>query len=169
MRNLGLFVLGILCGALAVYFLMHRESVVTSPPRVTAPSGVISPEQIKTLDRAYNERYRIINDSLFKNSKTGDNRSAWYNIEDLEGYLAYAKQQASNEGYILDGLRLYLGAHPDTSEGKGLTTVLLVPTGYKNVSEGSMLLFQDGSHDIEGADGLDFAGHGKPPRANYPQ
>ena len=170
MKNFGLLILGIILGALAMYFYFNNyHNIKTEPPTINKIPGLITPEQIKTLDQAYNERYEIINDSLFKGSPTGDNRSSWYKLEDIENYLAHAKQQANDNGYTLDGLRLYLGAHPDTPKEKGLTTLFFVPTGYKNVSEGSIFSLQDGGGDLEDADGLNYGGKGKPPRANYPQ
>ncbi|MBU2929800.1 hypothetical protein [Winogradskyella psychrotolerans] len=170
MKKFGSLILGILLGALAMYYyLNNNQDMSTKPPTIKPPSGIITPEEIKTLDQAYNERYEIINDSLFKNSKTGDNRSSWYKIEDIENYIAYAKQQALDNGNTLDGLRLYLGAHPDTEESVGLTTLLFVPTGYKNTSEGGFIATQDGGNDLEDSDGLNFGKEGMPPGANYPQ
>ncbi|MBF8149951.1 hypothetical protein ITJ86_08575 [Winogradskyella sp. F6397] len=171
MKKLVLLVLGILLGALAMYFFNNNnhQDMSTKPPNIKPPKGLISPEQIKTLDQAYNERYNIINDSLFKGSKTGDNRSSWYSLEDIENYIAHAKKQANDNGNTLDGLRLYLGANPDTNKEKGLTTLFFVPTGYKNTSEGGLFSLQDGGNDLGDSDGLDMAKSGMPPGANYPQ
>ncbi|WP_458626331.1 hypothetical protein [Winogradskyella sp. PC D3.3] len=170
MRRFGLLILGIILGALAMYFYFkNNQDMSTKPPTIKPPLGVITPEQIKTLDNAYDQRYTIISDSLFKGSKTGDNRSSWYKIEDIEQYLEYAKQQAKDNGYTLDGLRLYLGAHPDTKEEKGLTTLFFVPTGYSNTAEGSVFSLQDRGNDLEGSDGLDMGNSGRPPKAKYPQ
>jgi len=170
MKNFGLLILGFVLGILAMYFFCYNnQNMSPEPPEIKPPSGIISPDVIKTLSQAYNERYQIINDSLFKGSKTGDNRSSWYKLEEIENYLAYAKQQANNNGYTLDGLRLYLGAHPDTGNEKGLTTLFFVPTGYENVSEGTFFSLQDGSNDLVGSDGLDMGKNGRPPGANYPQ
>ena len=170
MKNFGLLILGILLGVLAMYFYSKKnQDMSTQPPTIKPPVGVISPDKIKTLDQAYNERYKIINDSLFKESETGDNRSSWYKLDDIENYLAYAKQQANDNGYTLDGLRLYLGAHPDTAKEKGLTTLFFVPTGHKNTSEGSFVSMQKGSVDLPDSDGLNAGKTGMPPGANYPQ
>ncbi|MDN3492984.1 hypothetical protein [Winogradskyella bathintestinalis] len=169
MKNFGLFVLGIMLGALAMYFYFNQnQDMITEPKK---PSGLITPEEIRTLDQAYNERYKIINDSLFKNSKAEDNRSSWYKLDEIENYLAYAKHQAKEKGYTLNGLRLYLGAYPDTNEGKGLTTLFFVPTGYENKSDGNFLSLagDDDGDDIPGGGGLNIGGTGHPPSANYPQ
>lgn len=170
MKNFGLFVLGIILGALAVYFYCCNEGDSLSDDVPPKPYGYISPEEVKTLDLAYNERYRIINDSLFKGTKAEDNRSSWYKLEVIEEYLTYAKYEANNNGYTLDGLRLYLGAYPDTEEKRGLTTLFFVPTGHKTTADGSLFSVQGGGgKDLTGSGGLNIGTHGMPPGANYPQ
>jgi hypothetical protein len=70
----------------------------------------------------------------------------------------------------MDGLRVYLGAYPKVDGQEGLTTMFIVPTGKENKSKGSMFpIFQGGSGDIKGADGLNLGTQGHPPGANYPQ
>ena len=88
MKNLGSIILGIIIGALLMYFF--GSQYIDVDPMTMAPStpkGIISPKEAKTLDQAYNLKYRIINDSLFKGSKTGDNRSSWWAIEDIQNIL----------------------------------------------------------------------------------
>ena len=149
--------------AAAYYYLSSNQNL----EEMTKPKGLITPSEIKTLDQAYNSRHTLISDSLIDRP---DNRSSWYSIEEIESYIAYAKEQADSLGYTLDGLRLYAGAYPDTKEGPGLMTMFFVPTGSKNVSEGSMLTtLQGGGNDIQGADGLNRGSKGDPPSANYPQ
>lgn len=165
MKKLLLLLVGLVIGiAVTYYYLSTNQNL----EEMTKPKGLISPSEIKALDQAYNSRHTIISDSLIK---TPDNRSSWYSIEEIESYIAYAKQQADSLGYTLDGLRLYAGAYPDTKEGPGLMTMFFVPTGSRNVSEGSMIptIQGGGSNDIQGADGLNRGSGGEPPSANYPQ
>ncbi|WP_405571722.1 hypothetical protein [Winogradskyella sp. Asnod2-B02-A] len=171
MKNFGSLILGILLGALAMYFYCSKDADKTEGPvAVAAPYGIISPAKIDSLTQAYNQRHKIISDSLFKKSKTKDNRSSWYKLEVIEDYIKYAKHQASENKYTMDGLRLYLGAYPDVSaEEPGLTTLLFVPTGYKNTSEGSFFSMQGRSNDLDDSDGLNLGKEGMPPGANYPQ
>lgn len=171
MKNFGLLILGIILGALAMYFYSQNNEgePMETPPTIQPPSGIISPKKISSLTQAYDERYNIINDSLFKPKKIEDNRSSWYKLEDIENYIAYAKQQATDNNQTLDGLRLYLGAYPTVDSVPGLTTLLFVPTGYDNKSEGSLFSFQGGSGDLKDADGLNIGKEGEPPSANYPQ
>ena len=165
MKKLLLLVLGVVIGIAAAYYYLSSNQ---NFEEMANPKGLITPSEIKTLDQAYNSRHTLISDSLIDRP---DNRSSWYSIEEIESYIAYAKEQADSLGYTLDGLRLYAGAHPDTKEGPGLMTMFFVPTGSKNVSEGSILSTAQGGggNDIENADGLDFGKKGVPPSANYPQ
>ena len=172
MKNFGLFILGAIIGALAVYFYCcNDDSVITDPPEIIEPKGLIKPNEAKTLDQAYNLKHRIINDSLFKKSTNGgDNRSSWWSIEEIQNYINYAENQAGELGYTMDGLRVYLGSHLDSVGQTGLTTMFFIPTGYKNTSQGSIFAFpQGGGMDIPGGDGLNHGGNGVPPSANYPQ
>lgn len=171
MKNLGVLVLGIVLGALAMYFYCCNTVGITEPPKIIKPAGLISPKEASDLDQAYNIKHRIINDSLFKSSTNGgDNRSSWWAIEDIKNYIHYAENQASELGYTLDGLRLYLGSYPNSKDEAGLTTVFFIPTGVEQTSQGSMLpIRQGGGKDIKNGDGLNAGGDGNPPSANYPQ
>ena len=123
------------------------------------------------MDEAFNARHKLISDSILGKP---DNRSAWWSLTDLKNYIAYAENQAKNLKYTMDGIRVYLAAHPNELNG-GFTTVFIAPTGYKSKAEGSMIdgdsqnIGDGGSGDIPGADPLNRGGNGNPPNANYPQ
>ena len=170
MKNLGLIILGAIIGALAMYYYCCNDENLDSESSTNAPKGLITPKQAGILDEAYNIKHRIINDSLYKKSKDGgDNRSSWWSLEDIQNYINYAENEAGELGYSMDGLRLYLGAHPDANGETGLTTMFFIPTGIKNTSKGSMFTLQGGGGDIIGGSGLNNGGHGNPPSSNYPQ
>ena len=170
MKNFLSLVLGILIGAIVMYFYCSDATAVVDEEIIAAPKGIITPSKARTLDEAYNLKHRIINDSLFNNSEDGgDNRSSWWALDDVETYIAYAKNQAKDNGYVMDGLRLYLGSYPDSKEGTGLTTMFFIPTGYANESQGSLFSLQGGGNDLTDSDGLNHGGKGVPPGANYPQ
>ncbi len=167
MKNLLLLILGILIGALVTYFYVSKpESNLT----ITAPKGLISPDQAKTLDAAYNPRYKLVSDSIV-NRKGGDNRSSWYGLEQMRNYLSYAENQAKEHGHTMDGVRIYLGAHPDQNGESGYTTMFFVPTGTTHNSKAAIFNFSmaDGSGDLPDGEGLDMGGNGNPPSAKYPQ
>ncbi|WCO00416.1 hypothetical protein [Psychroserpens ponticola] len=170
MKKLVLLILGFILGALAMYFYFHSDKNQENMDDTPIPKGIIKPDQIKTLTKAYDPRYNLINDSIFKGEKDGDNRSSWYSLEDLQNFITLAQKQAGDLGYTMDGIRIYPGAHQQEAGKPGYTTFLLVPTGYLNTSEGSMLSMQKGGgDDIDGGNGLNNGDNGKPPGSNYPQ
>ncbi len=171
MKKLGILILGIIIGALAMYFYFHNDQNNSDMGQIPQPEGLINPTEIQTLTQAYNDRYNTVTDTYFKGVVGGDNRSSWYALEDLENFLALAKKEATDLGYTMDGVRLYLGAHPLVDGIPGYTTILFVPTGYENTSEGNLVKtgLKKGGNDIGGANGLDKGSDGVPPSANYPQ
>ncbi|MFP4845885.1 hypothetical protein [Winogradskyella sp. PE311] len=171
MKNFVSLIIGIAIGAIAMYLYCTDDAEAANALGFTAPNGIIKAKGARTLDKAYNLKHSIINDSLFKKSTNGgDNRSSWWSVKDIQNYINYAENQAGELGYTMDGLRVYLGSYPDTKGQTGLTTMFFIPTGNKITSEGSILpTFQGGGTDIPGADGLNRGGHGQPPGANYPQ
>ena len=135
-------------------------------------SKPITPKEITTLTQAYDARYKLISKTFFSNEAHGDNRSSWYSLEDLRKFLDDAEKQAGTLKYNMDGVRLYLGAHPTDGETPGYTTLLMVPTGIPMTSEEKMVdLPQKGgvSPDIPETNGLDHGHNGRPSSANYPQ
>ena len=167
MKKLVFLLFGIVIGAGVSYFYFNGQEA-TLEEEIVKPKGVISPEEAKTLDQAFNSRHALISDSIVKKP---DNRSSWYSLEDMKNYLKYAENQSRELGYTMDGVRLYLGAYPSTPKNVGYTTMFLVPTGTKSISQGSMLnlTLQGGGGDIPGALGLNGGNDGEPPNANYPQ
>ena len=169
MKNFFIFLIGAIIGAALVYFLCCN---VTTEEMVTAdPKGMITPQEAKALDEAFNSRHKLISDSIVKRS---DNRSSWYSLEDVRNYLSIAEKQAADLGYTMNGIRVYLGAYPNTSNEVGYTTMFFMPTGTMNKnSEASMNLlnfnFQTPKPDIPGGTGLNGGEPGHPPSANYPQ
>jgi hypothetical protein len=172
MKKFGFLILGIILGALAMYYYCcsGKMDIMSESPS-TVPKGIITSKQASVLDAAYNLKHRIISDSLYKHSTNGgDNRSSWWSIEAIQGFINYAENQAGELGYKMDGLRVYLGAHPNVNGQTGLTTMFIVPTGTKRLSQGSVFPFmQGGGFDIPGGDGLNMGKDGVPPSANYPQ
>ncbi len=169
MKNFFVFLVGALIGAAIVYFICCQP---IAQGMVDEPKGIITPEQAKTLDAAFNARHQLISDSILRRP---DNRSSSYSLEDLRTYLKLAEKQAVGLGYKMNGVRIYLGAYPTIANEVGYTTMFLVPTGFPaRTSEGSMNAFnwslQPGPiPDIPGGKGLNMGGGGDPPHHNYPQ
>jgi len=168
MKNIVIFFSGLLLGAV-IGFLSYNQISYEDQPEIQKPKGLISPKEAASLDQAFNLKHRIISDSLYKNATYGDNRSSWWSIDDVESFIRYAKHQADEQGYVLDGLRLYLGSHGESNDGLGLTTVFFIPTGHKNNAQGGWSYYQNKPSDLKDADGLNMGQSGNPPDANYPQ
>lgn len=111
-------------------------------------NGKISPTQARALDSAYDSRHTLISNQI---TTTPDNRSVWFDLDDLQGFIDDAKSAHGS----MNGVRVYLGAESD----RGLSTVFMVPTESSNGR----------NNDIPGADGLNSGDPGDPPSANYPQ
>ena len=173
MKNLLSLILGLIIGALIMYFYCSKTKDTMSSIVITKPSGVISPKEAKTLDRAYTSRHKLISDSIVKRP---DNRSSWWSLQDMQDYLKYAENQSKELGYTMDGVRVYLGAYPDetidSTATVGYTTMFIVPTSSEIEQEsqrgGSAFRAGDGG-DVPGGDPLNDGGDGYPPPANYPQ
>jgi len=172
MKNFGIFIFGLIIGLIAMYLYCQANSKDVHDEKsddISKPSGLISPEEAKALDRAYNPRYKLISDSIVTR-KGGDNRSSWYALDDVKNYLGYAENQAKDLGYTMNGLRIYLGAYPDKGEEQGYTTMFFVPTGTQNKSKGALVNMQlENKGDIPGGDALNMGEDGIPPGANYSQ
>lgn len=164
MKKLFLLLLGVVIGFLICYFYSADNIKLGTP--MTTPKGIITPEQAKALDNAYDSRHDLISDSIVGRP---DNRSAWWSIEDMEGFISSAKKQSKELGYDMNGIRVYLGAHAGEGDVVGYTTVFMVPTGSLSLSEGKVLSAPPGNGDIPGANGLNDGIFGDPPAATYPQ
>lgn len=159
---------------LIVFFVFIALSACTNGPKSDSktdpPSGVISSKEAMVLDETYTRtRVPAIDSAIGKK----DNRSSWWSVEDLKDYIAYAEEQANEQGYKLEGLRIYQGAYPkDYSDQKvaGYGTVFIVPTGVKNDKQtGSFFNFSMQGSDITSISPLNRGHQGNPPQASYPQ
>ena len=87
------------------------------------------------LDSVYSAtNYKYINEKRDKTKP--DSREFWYTIDELEGYIAFAKKEAESKGEKVTGLKIKLGQYPakgpfdsrlDTKM-YGYQTVYLIPT-----------------------------------------
>lgn len=167
MKNLFPLVLGLIIGALVMYFYCCKQEPVKLTP--IKPRGVITESQAKELDSNWTKFRKIANDSA---AGKPDNRSCWWSLEDMSQYLVYAQYQADSLKYTMSGVRVYLGVYgDDAGEGKaGYTTMFIAPTGIPMPPPGaSNFVARTGNGDIPGADPLNAGTGGNPPPANYPQ
>lgn len=134
-----------------------KQSEQSSNEMFYKPSGVITQDKAKELNDGWTEK------NIGKFSKgasmkfENDDRSFWWTIEDIKNYLDYSEHIAKENGHELNGLRVYLGAYPNT----GKTTLFMVPTIKNPTSKASMspFAFQDDEEDCEECEPLN-EGHG---------
>lgn len=167
MKRLILLLIGAIIGFAAAYFYLGGSSMSEEAPAEAAPPrGVITEAEGIALDKAFNSRHQLISDSIVKRP---DNRSSWFSLSDVRAYLDYAEQETKKNGYTMEGVRIYLGAYPDSGGEVGYTTMFLVPTGKEAKASGNMFNFAlQGGDDIPGGPGLNDGGNGDPPPSNYP-
>ena len=167
MKKFVLLLLGFILGALAMYFYC---CVATQKTVIEKPTGLITPAQAKALDANWTKSRKNAVDAA---AGRPDNRSAWWSLEDIQNYLAYAENQADSLGYEMNGIRVYLGVYPGNApNGKAdYTTMFMVPTGKKSHAEANFnflnysMLAEGG--DIPGADGFNEGEPGQPPSSGY--
>lgn len=164
MKNSISLIIGLLIGALIMYFLCNKNTNQEDAIEITKPAGVISPLKAKSLDENYNQRHELISNEIVNKP---DNRSSWWSLQDIQNYIVYAQNQSRDLGVEMNGIRVYLGAYPDDGNNVGYTTMFLVPTTNDLGNTGGSQ--NKGNNDIPGADPLNMGGDGNPPSANYPQ
>ena len=170
MKNFGILILGIILGAIAMYFYSSKIECKPQTVSIIKPKGVITPAEAKVLNDDWTDkRANLLFDSI---ASRPDNRSAWWSVEDIQNYINYAENQTGELGYEMDGLRVYFGVYPNSApDGKAnYSTVFIVPTGKKRKSEGALLLLdplQGGRDDIDDADPLNSGQTGIPPGTGY--
>lgn len=150
MKKTSLFLLGIIIGAFATYFFCPRQ-VDTHVEKIVKPKGVINQEAAKELNANWTlHRKQAVDSAAQKQGRKKDDRSVWWSLEDVENYLAYAKNQADSLGYDMNGIRVYLGVYGKNAgqAKKDLTTMFLVPTGKISKSQASSIILSFSDSDL---------------------
>ncbi len=84
------------------------------------------------------DRFReaAVDSAAKKQGRNKDDRSTWWSIDDIENYIAFAKNQTDSLDYGITGIRVYLGVYGDNAgrTKKNLSTMFLVPTVKKNTN-----------------------------------
>lgn len=168
MRNFISLIVGLFIGALIMYFVCNKNTE-EGAIEIIKPNGVISPREAEILDENFNARHQLISAEIVMRP---DNRSSWWSLQDIQDYIVYAQNQSKELGYTMDGIRVYLGAYPDTKAGDsttvGYTTMFIVPTSSDITARGGTAT-KPKNADIPGVNPINQGTGGYPPSANYPQ
>jgi hypothetical protein len=150
MKKLTYILLGFIIGCLLTYYFCPR--VEQLPDKIVKPQGVITVAQAKTLNDNWTlYRKSAVDSAAQKQGREQDDRSTYWDLEDIENYLGYAKKSSDSLGYTMTGIRVYLGVYGENTDKskKNLTTMFIVPTGHKAMSEASTSFFSfQGSNNL---------------------
>ena len=162
MENAIAVIIGIAIGALSMY--LFRPSKGHPDFEKLKPKGAKPSSDGQKLNDLWTAKRKAAND---KAAGKVDNRSAWWSVEDIQNYIAFAENQVGQMGYTMDGIRIFLGVYPGNSanDRDDYTTMFMAPTGKKG---GSTTQAGAQSPTIEGADVLNDSPTGHPPGSGYP-
>ena len=142
MKKLSYIILGFIFGAVLTYYFCPRQIDMEMETKIVKPNGVISIKQAKELDANWTKfREAAVDSAAKKQGRDKDDRWVSWSLEDINGYLAYAKHYSDSIKYDMTGIRLYLGVYGKNAgqSKKDLTTMFIVPTGKKAKSEANSL------------------------------
>ncbi len=124
-------------------------------------NGAISKEIAIKLNKNFTDYIKKCSEN--NPEKTELSNCAWFNITDLEDYLANAKK-ACKSGDVLSGIRVYFGKRDLKDHELGIFTVFISPT---LKSKANKLCAPEDDIDMN-IDVLDFGKSGYPPCKDYP-
>ncbi|TNJ46513.1 hypothetical protein KFZ70_13860 [Tamlana fucoidanivorans] len=137
MKNLAYILIGFAIGAILTYYFCPR-TVDTEEVVITKPKGVITVEEATALSNNWTKyRKKAVDSAAAKQGRSVDDRSVDWSLTDVEDYLNYAKQESKILGFDMTGIRIYLGVYGKNAgqSKQDLTTMFIVPTGKKSLSE----------------------------------
>src|SRR5690606_18320093 len=128
MKKLPYILLEIIIGGLLTYYFCPRSEPKV---KIVKPKGVISIEQAKALSDNWTlYRKPAVDSAAKKQGREQDDRSTYWDLEDVENYIGFAKKSSDSWGYRMTGMRVYLGAYGENAaeDEKNLTTMFIVTT-----------------------------------------
>lgn len=154
MKKISFLILGFFIGAVLTYYFCPRPELGSeTPTKIVKPRGVISVKDAKKLSDNWT-RYRkpAVDSAAGRHGRKQDTRSVYWELEEVEQYLEYAKHYSDSLGYQMDGIRVYLGVYgKNAGSGKrNFSTMFIAPTGKPKESKGSMnpFSFVGGALDV---------------------
>ncbi|WP_194768671.1 hypothetical protein [Tamlana sp. I1] len=143
MKKLAYAILGFIVGAfLTYYFCVKPVAANETETKIVKPKGLITIDEAKELNNNWTEfRQKAVDSAAAKQGRKKDNRSTEFSLEEIENYLAYAKNQSDSLGYTMTGVRVYLGVYGKNAgqTKKNLSTMFIVPTGNKSKAKAATL------------------------------
>ncbi|MBP0905085.1 hypothetical protein ACFSKN_15605 [Mariniflexile gromovii] len=164
MKNLIYIILGAIIGALLTYYFCPRPLEDDGPIKIVKPKGVITVDKAKELNENWTlYRKAAVDSAAQKQGREQDDRSTYWDLDEIENYLAFAKNQSDSLGYQMTGIRVYLGVYGKNAgqTKKDLTTMFIVPTGRKSKASSLNLNFRGNDEDVPGGNPLNDGAGGQ--------
>jgi len=142
MKKLGPIILGIIVGAVLTYYFCPRPEIHQKD--IVKPKGVISVKEAIALNDNWT-KYRTpeLNSITQKQVGKNDNRWAGWTLEDIENYIAFAKNEAKKNKQSVTGFRVYFGVYGEKAQNDKafLSTLFLAPQVKEGFSKAGFLNF----------------------------
>lgn len=135
------------------YLIIYK--LITMNQRINATIDLRSAQQL-------GQNFDNYLKSLSGNPNINYANCAWFDIGDLELYIAGVKEAANNSGQKFSGIRIYFGKYNQTSAYDDLT-VFLSPTVAADLNAQGSGEDKDMNYDAE-----NFGVLGNPPKKVYP-
>ena len=107
--------------------------MITSEKKSLSVGKYVSTEHVDTVIRTYKQERWVHNSARIGKE---DSLSAWYSVEELEGFIANSKNHGA------DGIKIYFAAYPESYEETplyaGRQTIVLVATKSKETVNGTV-------------------------------
>ncbi|MBZ9729162.1 hypothetical protein LB467_05640 [Salegentibacter sp. JZCK2] len=92
-----------------------------------------------------------------------DTREFWYSLDELQEYLDYVREKSKEQKVKKPGIRIYLGAYPQTNDKKSFSTIFLAPTKEKS-GNSDLETEEDGDENNYEIEPLNDSTSGHPPK-----
>lgn len=111
--------------------LKHKQAMITTQTKVSSVGKYVDTNHVDTVIREYKKERWVHNSERIGKE---DSLSTWYTVEELENWLATAKENGA------DGIRMYFAAYPSDFKAQplyaGRQTIVMVATKTKETSTG---------------------------------
>lgn len=127
------------------------------------PKGIISVEEAKMLSENLAKQKENPENRLMS---AEDNCSCWWSLDEIESYIAYAKQECEKNNLKMNGIRIYMGAYGP--EKNNQSTLFMVPTSEFNSAVPSFAVTTQDPPNAPGVAPMNAGNDGRPPGNTYP-
>ena len=123
------------------------------------PTDLITNAEADALEENYKNKYQNLPEIIASNNGVmpQDVRDIWFDLETLQNYLNFVKEESDNLEYENPGIRVYFGAKK--TDGKLKNTVFFTPTNRETTRQGD-----DENNNSYKIKSLNYGNAGMPPK-----